>query len=543
MKLNRLSTRPLDAPRTIRRKGVRNLTSLPAGRVVPIATTVLLREDAVRSGKLRITCEMLETAELLMNAVYFDVKAYLVPWLAFERFAGSRDIFDRSYNGVAPFEGEDVVPFFGTHAMGAHGSKALYKYMGKHAGSATNVNTMYAEAYNAIWNFRAANRSPDIVKRTATDTTLAPAFWRHENFAHIVPDVDFAVIDGEVALNVVNAKMPVSGIGIGTGATFPDAGFTYKDATTTSAGVVYPHAMDSDTTSIRLRGTAAGATGVPDVYAELQDNGITVSLAKIEQARKTQAFARLREQYAEHSEDWIIDMLMSGLSIPDQALKQPLLLAERATVFGQAKRYSSDADALMASATNGASMAELAIRVPRLATGGVVMVTAEVTPEQMFERKKDYFFHTTTVAALPDYLRDELDDQKIVTVPNDYVDVDHDTPNGLFGYAPLNHELVGVDYNIGGKFYRPAVDEATDEERARFWAVETQNPVLSEDFFLCTTMHQKPFLDTGADPFEVVTVGEFMIEGNTVFGPLLVEAMENYEAVQAKAPTDHIDPA
>ena len=128
----------------------------------------------------------------------------------------------------------------------------------------------------------------------------------------------------------------------------------------------------------------------------------------------------------------------------------------------------------------------------------------------------------------------------MVDVKNDYVDTDHDTPNGTFGFAPLNHEWNRVAYNVGGKFYRPAVDLVVDEDRQRIWAVETENPVLSADFYLCTNMHQKPFLDTVADPFEAVAVGDFVIEGNTVFGGVLVEAMNNYDAVMAKAPTDRV---
>lgn len=546
--LNRMHTRPIDVPRSLRLDAPKVLTSLPAGKVVPISFVPLLREDAVRRGKMRLTFEMQETAEILMNAVYVDVKAYLVPWLAFERFSGSMDIFDRSYAGLPPFEGGDPIDFVEHMTLGAHGSKPLFKYLGLHGKSDAQVNTMIAETYNAIWNFRAQNRSPEIEKRLALDTSLAPAFWRHENFAHIVPNVDLAVIDGEVALNVVNSRMPVMGIGF-QATEIPGLSSTggvrnlADGSTVTSAASGTENRWTSATASnqnVSVR-VQDGNNSFPDIFAELARDGITISLSKIEQAKKAQWFARLRERYSEHSEEHVIDMLMSGLTIPDQQLKQPILLAERTNVFGMNKRYSTDADALMASAVNGVSMAELDIRVPKLATGGVIMVTAEVTPEQLFERKKDAFFHLGSVPELPDYLRDELDDQRVEEVKNDYVDVDHDTPNGLFGFAPMNHKWQRVGYFIGGKFHRPEVDASTDEDRQRLWAVETQNPVLSEDFFLCTTMHTKPFLDTVSDPFECAAVGEFVIEGNTLFGGVLVEAMNNYQAVMDKAPTERLE--
>lgn len=547
MNINRMSTRPLDVPRSMRRHGLRVLTSLPAGKVVPLAAVPLLREDAVRSGRMQFAFEMSETAELLMNAVYVDVKAYLVPWLAFARFNGSMDIFNRSYKGQPPMEGEEPIAFFETVSKGSHGDEEIYKYLGLHAQPDAEINTAIAEAYNAVWNFRARNRSRDIAERDALDTSLAPAFWRHTNFAHIVPDFDQAVIDGEVALNVVEARMPVTGIGIdntegnayfSTYTRRESGGRLVEDKYTPLRPNTGGEYSESRFISVREDDEFPG---FPGVYAELQENGITVSLSNIELARKTQAFARLREQYSQHDDEWIIDMLMDGLTIPDQALKQPMLLAEASNVFGMNKRYSTDADALTASAVNGATSAQLKIRLPRLMTGGVIMVTAEITPEQLFERQKDPFFHLGSVEELPEYLRDTLDPEKVEIVTNDFVDVDHESPNDTFGYAPLNHKWTGVHYRVGGKFYRPEVDALADEDRQRLWAVETQNPVLSEDFYLCTTMHQKPFLDNLADPFEAVAIGEFRIEGNTVFGPVLVEAMNNYDEVMEKAPTERID--
>lgn len=537
--INRKHTRPLDIPRSRRTNNVRALTSLPAGKVVPLAAFPLLREDDC-SGRLQVGIEMSETAEILMNGVYATLNAYLVPWLAFERFNGSMDVFNRSYAGLPPFDGEAVIPFFAKHTMGAHGSKPLYKYLGLHAKEAAEVNTMYAEAYNAIWNFRAVNRSKDITARTALDTSLAPAFWRHENFSHIVPNWDAATMDGEVALNVVNAILPVSGIALAANNAYTSTAagapnFVQADGVNPAPGANW----SVNNPAFKVRGD--NVTKVPDIYAEMAENGITVSLATIDQARKMQSFARLREQYTGFDDDYIVDMLMSGLSIPDQALKQPMLIGTATNVFGMNKRYSSDADALTASAVNGMTQMSMNVRVPRLSTGGVVMVTAEITPEQLFERQKDPFFHIGSVASLPEFMRDSLDEQPVSVVNNDYVDIDHDTPNGTFGYAPLNHEWMRNHYAIGGKFYRPAVDAAFDEDRQRIWAVETENPVLSEDFYLCTTIHQKPFLDVAADPFEAVTIMQTNIGTNTVFGGRLVEAMNNYEAVKAKAPTDHIE--
>ena len=359
-----------------------------------------------------------------------------------------------------------------------------------------------------------------------------------------MPDFDQAVIDGEVALNVVNAKMPVKNIGWENAWTNASNGtiFRVQGGTTQTAGVSSGTRWLNPEASSRGLSVKESAThpGYPDVFAEMSANGITVSLSNIELARKTQAFAKLREQYQGQPDEWLINMLMDGLTVPEAALAQPMLIGERTTVFGMSKRYASDADNLTKSVVNGATFVDLSIQVPRIPTGGVIMIVAEVTPDQLFERQRDPFLNAQTVDALPHYLRDTLDPEKVSVVPNEHVDMDHSTPNATFGYAPLNYEWNVEVPRIGGRFYRPDVTAGFDEDRQRIWAVETANPTLAADFYLCTTMHTKPFVVTNQDPFECVTQGDLIIEGNTVFGGLLHEATNNYAKVLAEAPQDRI---
>lgn len=544
----RMNTNPIATPRTMRRQSMRGITSLPAGKMVPIGAFALLREDAVRSGRLRFSFEMMETAEILMNAVNVRVMAYLVPMLALDRFNGSMDQLNLSYQGKPPLEGEAVVPYIEAAAFGAHGSNKVYEYLGLHGRTDQLVNTAYLEAYNQIWNFRAKNRSPDLELRTRLATTLAPAFWSHDMFRHIVPDFDQAAIDGEVPLNVVDSKMPVRGIGlVSNHANWAPVGSSIR---TTEGSVTAPAAVaggpgwtgfDQSTTnpSVYVKDIS---TRVPDIFAELSQNGITVSLSNIELARKTQAFALLRQQYNAH-DDWIINLLMDGISIPEQAFKQPMLLADKTTTFGMAKRYASDSGNLTESVVNGATFLDMSLQLPRIGVGGVVMIVAEVTPDQLFERQEDPFLHTTDHEALPQYLRDTLDPEKVDVVKCGRVDVDHNTPDATFGYEPLNARWNVNIPRIGGKFYRPKVNAGFDEDRQRIWAVETMNPKLSTDFYLCTNIHTKPFVVTNQDPFEAVTQGEVFIEGSTVFGGHLVEATDDYEKVLAVAPQDRIEKA
>ena len=195
-------------------------------------------------------------------------------------------------------------------------------------------------------------------------------------------------------------------------------------------------------------------------------------------------------------------MLMGGLTVPEQGLQQqPILVGQQSTIFGLSKRYASDGANLTESVVNGATFVDLNINIPRISTGGIVMIVAECVPDQLFERQQDPLLFTSSTEQLPEFLRDELDPEKVDTVFCGYVDVDHDTPNAVFGYEPLNAKWDIKARRVGGRFLRPEVDAGFDEDRQRIWACEVQNPTLSRDFYLSWDVHTKPFADQNQDPF------------------------------------------
>lgn len=546
--MNRLHTDPIDVPRSTRPETIDLLTSMPAGKIVPLAFVPLFRQDSAQ-GVVRIACEMMETKEILANQVKLRFSAWCVPWLALERFQRDRGQFDRSYKGEPQTDnvGAVVVPFFEKQAFGAHGSNPIFRAAGLHGNPTDLANTMYIEAYNAARNHRAKNISKDIAARLRLDTSLAPAFWNHSPFAYVVPDFDQAVIDGEVALNVVKAHMPVRGIGLvgvaqtqqevqsvreaGAQTTTYAQGWRVSGASTADAG---GHA--------KLAVRREGSTGsFPDIYAELEQDGISVSLSNIDLARKTQAMARVRQRYDGITDEYEVDLLMDGIEIPDQDLTQPFFISETVVPFGQGKRYATDSGNLAESAVSGAAYANLYIKVNELNCGGVIVITAEAVPDQLWERQRDPFLFITDPDQLPEFLRDYLDPEKVDIVRNGDVDTSHTNPSATFGYEPMNAKWARPRSRVGGKFLRPTVNTGTDEERQRLWAVEKVDPTLSGDFYQVTAMHTKPFLDMESDPFEVAVKGQLKIRGNTQFGGMLVEATGNYEAVAEKAPVERIE--
>lgn len=540
---------PITVQRSTRRDRGRVLTSADAGKILPLKYIPMLREDAVKRGRVRVNLEMMETAELLMNGIMVNVMAHYVPMLAFERFNGSMEELNSSYKGETGIGGS-VVPFFEKKkyyhhttntvktagqtttwdTTGENGIATFYQTMGLHFETA-EVNTTVVEAYNAVINHRRKARSASLPLRNAFDHTLAEAFWSLDN-NHIVPDFDQKLIDGEVALNALTFKAPI--------VTEQYSGFN----PTSLNGGADPgtnFAVPGNTTNPIAQGTNPESYLFEDMYAELTAGGnATMSLADIEQAKKTAAFAKLRSMYDGIEDEHIIDMLMEGIRVPEETMKQPILLAKQQTMIGYNQRYATDAANLDTSVTNGYASVDLNIRTPgALNTGGVILITCEITPEQMWERKKDYFLYETNPDNLPNYLRDVLDPEQVSVVKNDHLDVNHSTPDGTFGYAPLNHEWMRDMVNVGGKYYRPAND-AFDEDRAKIWTVETTDPTLNEDFYLVSGLHKKVFSDQVADAFEITCISDLEITGNTVFGERLLEAdaTSDYEQI-----TDLVDTA
>ncbi|MGK7663608.1 hypothetical protein ACSQ8I_21235 [Marinovum sp. E06] len=534
-----IKTLPIKAEQSVRRNSIRAITSCKAGKIVPLSCIPLLREDRVSRGRARINLEMMETPETLMTPINVTAYAHFVPFLAFDRFEGSLDRFNRAYEGVPDKEGGDVVEFFRAHPY--DGASEFYNTLGIHQPDGKNINAAYVEAYNAVVNFRRKSRSTKLPERTELDTTLSEAFWKNPGMSMIVPDFDQAAIDGEVQLNFSDAKIPVTGLGIATAGAMStvtaNRQMRQSDLSTVDVARYYNNTNQG---WITIDTQQVGTQWFPAIYAEMQERNVQLSLSNIEMAKQTAAFARMRKEYSGLEDDHIIDLLMNAIRVPDAQMAQPILLDRKSTIVGYSKRYATDSDNLDKSVTTGETFLDLSVRTPAMNTGGVIIITMEIVPEQLFERQEDHFLTTTSTDALPAFTRDYLDPEKVAVVQNRHVDVLHSDPDGTFGYAPLNYEWNRTIPNIGGKFVRP-VDDAWKEDRARIWSVETTDPALTEDFYLVNDLHHKVFADNLADAFEVTTLGTFEIVGNTVFGKGLEEDTGDYSAIIEQVDTDRVE--
>lgn len=542
---SRTTTTPVAVQRTRRNHQLRCMTSLPAGKCVPIAVIPLLREDAA-SVSVSMALEMQETVEILLNGVNVDVHAWLVPTLASPRFRSMDDI-NLSYTGKAR-EGDAVVPWFETAVAGDYGTNEIHDRLGKHAKPTDQVNMAYVEAYNLAWNHRATEVSPKIPHRDRLDKTLAQAFWSQNMFSHVVPDYDQAVMEGEVALTIAEQNLALKG---SVDDRYVPVGGNGQQLTVSAAGTTGLGVVGVSGTQVLAAGTSGQVTNIGNLRADLQGavaelaaGGITISLANIDMARKAQVFANIRKRYNGLTEEMLIDLLMDGITIPEQGWKKPILLHHGHTQFGMAKRYASNGDALTQSVVNGAAALDFRISTPAVPCGGVIIITAEISPEQLFERQEDPYLHAKGVADLPAYMPDYMDPEPVEVVPNRYIDIDHDDPDDVYGYAPNNYRWNSAGPCIGGRFLRGEVDAGFDEDRQALWAVETKNPTLTEDAYLVPAdIHLKPFWTSTIDPFDCITLGNAQISGNTQFGPLLIEATtdSDYDKVLERVDQDRIE--
>lgn len=538
--ISRTNTSPIAIARSVRQINQVVATSMPAGKVVPITAFPLLREDTLRNSMLHCKVDLMETAEVVKNGIQCRFQAWFVPFLAFERFNGGMDEFNRSYTKTPVADGSAVTPFFVTESVGAVGGWPVHKYLGFHHMPGDVVNTAYIEAYNTIWNFRARNRSETLwatQKRGLYESALAPAFWQHQQYKYVVPDWDDAAMEGSVDLSFTNARAAIEGIGFSN----PELLAQNRAVKETGGSKTYPWAAGTTGNGVVVRSTTGVAgTAVPDIFANIATAGVKISLANIELAKRTQWYAELKAQFEGIPDSYVIDLLMQGVSVPDQMWKQPIKIADKTEVFGIEKRWATDGANLTDAVVNGAAMCDLDIVLPRCPTGGIVMITAEILPEQLFERARDPLLFTTDPDMLPNALRDDLDPQKVERMSNGEIDASHANKDGLFGYRPMNWKWQASNTRIGGKWFKPAPDNTFNEERQHFWVVEVANPSLGPDFMIAKTFNQLPFVVTNQDVGEVELQGTAIIEGNTQFGERLLENDNAYAEVMAEVDVSRI---
>lgn len=545
---------PVKVPRSNRVAIERIMTDFEYGKFMPMAYFPLLQGDSVRNGKFQAVVRSREMVSRLKTGMKVRFQAWLVPNNAFDRFNKSEDELIKSYNKEAGLAGS-VVDYIvtnkswnGSSVLGSYDAstwdtsasnnvKEFYQHMGIHHQNA-KLNMAVVESYNTIWNHRAKSRSQklfDAAERNVYDHSFAPAFWIDNPMGYIKESFDSDVLAGEINFSGLSFQAPVKSskwsygtAGYHAATSNPTAGYTYSVAADGNQ-------MTDDGSQILWN----------DVYAELSagvgSGSIVASLADIEQAKKLASWAQLRAAYSGVDDDALIERLLDGLGIPNLVQRAPVPLDSKVVSFVANERFATDGASLDESVTDAVAACQLSIRTPVINGGGQILITCEICPDMMFERKEDKFLTIDDQDDYPKFVRDYLDNEKVEKVTNSFVDVNHSSPNGTFGYAHLNHSWQNRDFSrIGGSLYRPSNDAFT-EDRAGILAVEQADMTLQQSFYTVPTLHKKIFADTVKPGFECEAIGNLNINGLTVFGDQVVEATDDYDEVKSQLDNTRID--
>lgn len=537
----RQSSTPVPYENTMRPDNRVVMTSGRAGVVVPLGYIPVLPGESV-GGRVGIDLKLAEMPRPLLNAVVANFQAWMVPKTAFPQFPG-RDELNHAMTGdpIKALGSADrsPPPFFTTisgASLTTFAASDFAKSLGLHVPSGVTINSDLVDAFNLIWNFRAAAHSSRLARRQyasesiANATTLPPAFWPSGRFAHVVPDYEQALVQGSLDLDVLAGQLPVR---------WTERGAAHNEI---GGALNATHrTIVSQVANIVDNGGTNGRWSDPTrVYAQMSGQIISVTLNDVDKARIVQAYAKLHSAYSGNdatgfdNDDTLVALLMQGIDPGAENFKRPWLLDSKRVPVGFAERFATDSANLDVSVVEGRCQAQLSLNVPKVDVGGVIIYTVEVLPERVDERMTDEWLLCTTFDHLPNPLRDIQRTLPVDMVLNRRVDAKHTTPAGLYGYEPMNHRWKRDVTALGGAFFKATPGGVEPETRAGLWLPDIVNPVLNSHHHIAPSpFPHDVFADTLAPAFEVVARHATTILGNVQFGDVLVEANDDYAAVES----------
>lgn len=548
----RQSMAPVEFNKTTRVDTGNIRTSGRAGVVVPVGFLPVLPGDSV-GGSVGMDIRLAEMPRPLDVGVYAKAQAWFWPKSADPRFSGRDELLAAKAGNQITALGQTTrnpAPYFqmlsGAATLTAAGSE-FFKTLGIHLRPNVPINTDLIDAFCVVYNFRLASisdalkteRMPYAMQDIAGATKLPPAPWPNNDFMGVVADYERALVVGALDLDVLAGSLPVTGWAPVATATNNSGPVTVKKANGTTE--TWAHATNSNSSGGNSNYGRLTAALTPDLRAELTGQKLAVTLADIDKARTAQAFAKLRNAYAGteftgyDNDDTIVSLLMRGIAVPPDEFKRPWLLDSQTVAVNYTERMATDGPNLDDSVTTGYTSIRLATNVPKQDVGGVIIYTVEVLPERLHERMGDDFFHYSSFDQLPNPLRDVQRVEPVDQVRNYHVDAKHTTPDGVYGYRPMNDHWNRRFTRLGGVFFEAVPGADIVESRMGVWQSDIVNPVFDETHYLAPVpFPHSVFADTLAPAFELVARHVASITGLTQIGDILLENNDDYVAVTAE---------
>lgn len=545
--LLRQGTQPLDFGMSVRPDIQSIKTTGKMGEVIPIFVGPVFRGDS-GSGYADIQVEAAEMPKPIANMLIMRAQSWVVPRPALPRFestaeyAHSYQETDITKEGVAARTPPALFDTVGTGAIAAAQSSEFFRALGISLQASTAVNTDYVDAYILIHNFRKASYSKSLTRsdyygeNATTALELKPAFWPVV-MSHVVPDYEQELVKGSLELDVIAGSIPVKGIGTNTtGTTAGDINVRESDGNDVTYG---ERVIGAD---IQLEIDADGASGGrPTIYAAMAGQAIGTSLADIDMARKTNAFAKYRATLAGtnysgyNNDDVIVAELMQGFKVPEELFNRPFLLDSKTTALGFTERHATDAANLDDSSTTSNGKLRLSLNIPRMEWGGVYVTTCEVVTERLYPRQSDEYLYCTTPDDLPNSLRDSQVTEPVSVTLNRQIDALHSTPSGTYGYEPLNHKWKRNFTRLGGDFRETTPGTPQSTSRIAVYQPDIVDAVYADDHFLCPhPFPQHVFSAPSSDALTITASQDLSFMGITVFGEMISEDNSDFTDVSTE---------
>ncbi len=295
-------------------------TAFDGGLLIPIFVDEALPGDTFNlsmTAFARLATPIFPLMDNMRMSFFFFAIPHRLLWVNWEKFCGARD---------DPADDTDFTIPTKSLAAGV-AEESLLDYMGIPpivTPTSLEVSALPLRAYVLCYNewFRDENIQDSIVMSTADGpdtTTVADIQSRGKRFDYFTSCLPWPQKGDSVDLPL-GTRAEISGLGIPAAGTFPNADGTFKDATTTAAGEVYPFWASTVGDTWAMRGSETGASGIPDVYADLSD----ATAATINQLRQAFQIQKLLERDARGGTRYTeVIKAHFGVTSPDARLQRP----------------------------------------------------------------------------------------------------------------------------------------------------------------------------------------------------------------------------